>query len=243
VAIAAIIVFVAVLANSSRNEQQYVIATGAIPAGSTIGPGDLSTAKMSLSGATGSNAFRQIGSLVGRTAAEAIGPGELLEQSMLVPAGSQPATRPVSVAVNPSSLAGLAPGSGVDVLATEGSGSSATVSVVMRGAVLIAVNNSASGGLTGSSNPVVTLGVGSLPEVEAVVQASQSGTVSVVAAEPSDGVGPGPSAGSGAGSPADGSAGPSAGAGPAAGAGASTAAGSGPSAGAGPAAGDASSGS
>jgi hypothetical protein len=121
---------------------------------------------------------------------------------MLVPVGSQPATRPVSITVNPSSLAGLAPGSAVDVLATEGSGSSATVSVVVRGAVLVAVNNPSSGGLSGSSGPVVTLGVGSLAEVEAVVQAAQSGAVSLVAAEPSDGVGPGSSPGAGAGSSA-----------------------------------------
>ncbi len=200
VAVAAIIVFAAVLASSGRNGQQYVIATQAIPTGSIIGPGDLSAVRMSLPSAAGSGAFRQTGSLVGRTAAEAIRPGELLEQSMLVAVGSQPATRPVSVGVNPSSLAGLAPGSAVDVLATEGSGSSASVSVVMRGAVLVAVNSPASGGLTGSSTSIVTLGVGSLREVEAVVQASQSGTVSLVAAEPSDGVGPGPSAGAGPGS-------------------------------------------
>jgi Flp pilus assembly protein CpaB len=237
VAVAAIIVFAAVLASSGPSGQQYVIAAQALPAGSTIGPGELSTAKMSLPGGAGSDAFRQTGSLVGRMAAEAIRPGELLEQSMLVPVGSQPATRPVSVAVNPSSLAGLAPGSAVDVLATEGSGGSATVSLVIRGAVLIAVDNSASGGLTGSSTPVVTLGVGSLPEVEAVVQASQSGTVSLVAAEPSDGVGPGPSDGVGPG-PSDG-----VGPGPSAGAGGGSSAGSSAAAGAGSSAGEASSGS
>ena len=38
----------------------------------------------------------------------------------------------------------------------------------------------------------MTLGVSSLSEVEAVVQAAQAGTVTLVAAEPSDGVGPGP---------------------------------------------------
>jgi Flp pilus assembly protein CpaB len=195
VAVAAIIVFAAVLAGNGRGGQQYVVAAHPIPTGSIIGPGDLATEKMSLPGAAGSDAFRQVGALVGRTAAEAIDPGELVEQSMVVPVGSQPATRPVSIGVSPSSLAGLAPGSAVDVLATEGSGPSATVAVVMRGAVLMAVDNQASAGLTGSSTSVVTLGVGSLPEVEAVVQASQSGTVSLVAAEPSDGVGSGPSAG------------------------------------------------
>jgi hypothetical protein len=116
VAVAAIIVFAAVLAGHGRTGQEYVIATQVIPAGSVIGPGDVTTDEMSLPGAAGSNAFRQVGTLVGRTAAEAIRPGELVEQSMLVPAGSQPATRPVSIGVSPSSLAGLAPGAAVDVL-------------------------------------------------------------------------------------------------------------------------------
>jgi Flp pilus assembly protein CpaB len=196
VAVAAVIVFTAVIASTSRHSQQYVVAEEAIPAGSIIGPGDLSQAKMNLPAGAASDAFRQAGPLVGRTVAEGIQPGELVEQSMLVPAGTQPATRPVSVAVSASSLSGLAPGTTVDVLATEGTGTSAAVSVVMRGAVLIAANNPTSGGLSaslsGSSTSIVTLGVDTLSEVEAVVQAAQTGTISLVAAEASDGVGPGP---------------------------------------------------
>jgi Flp pilus assembly protein CpaB len=196
VAVAAVIVFAAVIASTGRHSQQYVVATEALPTGSIIGPGDLSVVRMSLPAGAASDAFPQVASLVGRTVAGAIRPGELIEQSMLVPLGTQSATRPVSVAVSSSSLSGLAAGSAVDVLTTEGTGSSASVSVVMRGAVLIAAGNPASGGLSGSisgsSTSTVTLGVGTLSEVEAVVQAAQTGTVSLVAAEPSDGVGSGP---------------------------------------------------
>jgi Flp pilus assembly protein CpaB len=196
VAVAAVIVFTAVIASSGRHSQQYVVAAEAIPIGSIIGPGDLTAARMSLSAGAASDSFRQAGSLIGRTVAEAIRPGELVEQSMLVPVGTQPETRPVSVGVSASSLSGLAAGDAVDVLVSEGTASSASVSVVMRGAVLIAAANPASGGLSGSlsgsSTSNVTLGVDTLSEVEAVVQASETGTVSLVAAEPSDGVGPGP---------------------------------------------------
>jgi Flp pilus assembly protein CpaB len=196
VAVAAVIVFTAVIASTGRHDQQYAVVSEAMPTGSIIGPGDLSVAKMSLPPGASADAFHQTGSLVGRTVAEAIRPGELVEQSMLVPVGTQPATRPVSVGVNPSSLSGLAPGNAVDVFVSEGAGSSATVSVVMRGAVLIAAANPASGGLSGSlsgsSTSNVTLGVDTLSEVEAVVQAAQTGTISLVAAEPSDGVGAGP---------------------------------------------------
>jgi hypothetical protein len=44
----------------------------------------------------------------------------------------------------------------------------------------------------------VTIGVASLDEVESVIAASRSGTLTLVAAEPSDGVGPGPGASGGA---------------------------------------------
>jgi Flp pilus assembly protein CpaB len=196
VAVAAVIVFTAVIASTGHHSQQYAVAAEALPAGSIIGPGDLTVAKMSLPAGAASDAFHQAGSLVGRTVAGAIRPGELVEQSMLVPVGTQPATRPVSVAVSSSSLSGLAEGDAVDVLVSAGTGSSASVSVVMRGAVLIAAGNPASGALSGSlagsSTSNVTLGVDTLSEVEAVVQAAQTGTVSLVAAEPSDGVGPGP---------------------------------------------------
>ncbi len=196
VAVAGVIVFTAVIASSGHHSQQYVVAAEALPTGSIIGPGDLSVAKMSLPPGAASDAFHQADSLVGRTVAGAIRPGELVEQSMLVPVGTQPATRPVSVGVSPSSLSDLAVGDAVDVLVSEGTGSSASVSVVMRGAVLIAAGNPASGALSGSlsgsSTSNVTLGVDTLSEVEAVVQAAQTGTVSLVAAEPSDGVGPGP---------------------------------------------------
>jgi Flp pilus assembly protein CpaB len=199
VAVAAVIVFAALLTSTGNHNQSYAVANQPIPAGSTIGPADLSTARMSLPGPAGGRAFRDVGSLVGRTAAAAIGPGELIEASMLVPVGSQPATRPVSVGVEPSSLAGLASGSSVDVLETAGTGTAAAVSVVMRGAVLVAVSNPASSALATSSTLTVTLGVQTLSEVEAIVQAAQSGTVSLVTAEPSDGVGAGPGAPAGPG--------------------------------------------
>jgi hypothetical protein len=41
----------------------------------------------------------------------------------------------------------------------------------------------------------VTIGVASLGEVEAIVRASRAGTISLIAAEPSDGVGAGPGPG------------------------------------------------
>jgi Flp pilus assembly protein CpaB len=192
VAVAAVVVFTATLASAGGHGQRYAVASRALATGSVIGPGDVETEAMTLPPGSKADAFQQTASLVGRSVAVAIRAGDLIQQSMLVPSADQPATRPVSVGVDPSSLAGLAPGVTVDVIATVGSGSSATVSVVMRGAVLMDVDNSASSVLSGPATSLVTLGVGNLSEVESVIQASQSGTISLVAAEPSDGVGPGP---------------------------------------------------
>ncbi len=52
--------------------------------------------------------------------------------------------RPVSLAVDPVSLAGLTAGQLVDVLTTQGTGSSTAVTVIVRGATLMAVSSSTS---------------------------------------------------------------------------------------------------
>jgi hypothetical protein len=111
---------------------------------------------------------------------------------MLVPVRQEPVLRPVSLAVDPVSLAGLSAGQLVDVLMTQGTGSTAGVTVVVRGATLLDVVTSNSSVLAPGSSGQATIGVSSLSEVEDVVAAAHTGTVTVVAAEPSDGTGPGP---------------------------------------------------
>jgi hypothetical protein len=185
VAVAAVVVFAVVLTGSSSPGQPWLVATHPLAAGAVIGPGS-----------TASIAFHQPGTVEGRTLAVGLQAGELLQGPMLVPSSRTPALRPVSIAVNPVSLANLTSGQLVDVLATQGSGSAATVAVVARGATLIDLVTSGSALLASGGAGQVTIGVQSLAEAEAVVQASQAGTVSLVAAEPSDGVGLGSGSGS-----------------------------------------------
>jgi Flp pilus assembly protein CpaB len=197
VAVAAVVVFSASLAGASKPGQSWVVAARPLPAGSVLAPADLASATMRLSGSPAAEAFRQAAAVEGRTLAVALPSGALVEAPELVPVHQEPALRPVSVAVDPVSLAGLAPGQPVDVLTTQGSGSGAAVEVVVRGATLLAAapSSSGSGALASAGTGQVTIGVASLAEVEAVVQASHTGTISLVAAEPSDGVGPGPGPG------------------------------------------------
>ena len=110
---------------------------------------------------------------------------------MLTSSGSSADVRPVTVAVDSASLGALIPGQPVDVLEAAGGGGSATVSVVVRGATLLSMSRGASGLLSNPSAGTVTIGVASLQEVESVIAASHAGTLTLVAAEPSDGVGPG----------------------------------------------------
>jgi hypothetical protein len=161
-----------------------------------LGPGDLMSATMRLSPSEVPLAYRQSGLVEGRVLAVPVPAGALIESALLVPSHQQPVQRPVSIAVDPVSLAGLYPGQPVDVLATQGSGSGAAVAVVVRGATLLQATQSSSQALLSGGSGQVTLGVSSLAEVEAVLQAAHTGTISLVAAEPSDGVGPGPGAGS-----------------------------------------------
>jgi Flp pilus assembly protein CpaB len=217
---AGVVAFASVLSGEKPATRQYLIADRAIPAGSVLEASELSSAAISLPAGISGHAFSTEGSLAGRMLAIPVQPGELIESSMLDPPA--PPTRPVSIPVNPDSLLGLLPGDKVDVLsaptpsaagASSGATSPASTSgsaqsvgtlpgsslaagastVVMRGALLVSVSRSSSG-LAGAGGSLtdVTLGVANLADVEILVAASQTSTVELVLAEPSDGTGPGP---------------------------------------------------
>jgi Flp pilus assembly protein CpaB len=203
IAAAAVLVFTAAIDRAGSQSHPYVVATKRLAQGTVIGPGDLTTAGMQIPAGSQAEVFHQGGTVIGRVLAVTVQPGELIQASMLVPAGSSSGLRPVSVAVDPDSLAAVAPGDEVDVLSTSSgsatSGSAASdstttpVVVVMRGASLIGVDQGSQSLISGSTpGTLVTLGVANLAEVEAVVAAAHSGTVTLVLAEPSDGVGAGP---------------------------------------------------
>lgn len=205
VAVAAVVVFAAALSTAGKHARQYVVAARSLAQGTVIGPGDLTTASVRLPSGAAAEAFLQSAQLIGRTAMVNLTPGELIESSMLTDPGATPPLRPVTVPVDPDSVSGLGPGDRVDVLATTSSGGSGNssaggsgqpasgVTVVVRGASLIGVSRSSPGLLSGSSSATLaTIGVADLTEVEAVVGAAHTGSVVLVQAEPSDGVGPGP---------------------------------------------------
>ena len=193
VAAAAVLVFAAWLETTGSPGRPWVVARRPLAAGTTLVPGDLTTAAMRLAGQTGAGAFNDPRTLLGRTLAAPVAPGDLLTSAALVPVGAQPALRPVAVTIDPSEASVLATGERVDVLVTDGSSPSAPTDVVARGARVIGITQ-ASSSLSGTgSGDVVTLGVSSLEEVTAIVHSADTGKLSVVVGEPSDGTGLGPS--------------------------------------------------
>ena len=192
IALAAVAVFAAALRGTNQdNNASFVVAARTLQAGSVIEPADLTTTSMRLPRDVSAGAYTSVAALAGRTLAVGMARGQLLETPMLVPAGGTQAVRPVTVPVDASALGGLYAGEPVDVLQTGGADASATVTVVLRGATLLALSRPGSNLFSGPSTASVTLGVSSLQEVEAVVAAAHAGSLTIVAAAPEDGVGPG----------------------------------------------------
>ena len=144
-AVAAVIVFAASLAGTSHPGQRWMVAARSLGPGTVLESGDLMSVTMRLSSATAALAYREPVSVEGRTLAVGVRSGELLQESMLVPSSQQPVLRPVSLAVDPVSLAGLSAGQLVDVLMTQGTGNATGVTVVVRGATLLDVVTPSSG--------------------------------------------------------------------------------------------------
>jgi Flp pilus assembly protein CpaB len=212
-----VVVFAGALASTRGRSAGYVVASRPLAAGTVVGPGDTAVLTFSLPDASRALAFRDGSALIGRTLAVPVSAGELIEAGMLAPAGGRPDSRPVSVNVDTTSLAGLQAGDPVDVLGVAStSPASATVSgaggasapgggvtapaggvtVIVRNAALLSVSRGGSALAPASStSTVVTLGVANLAEAEMLVQAEHSGTVELVRAEPADGTGPGPAPG------------------------------------------------
>ena len=216
VAAAAVIVFAAVLSGAGGHRTAYVVAARPLAAGTVIGPGDTTSARLALSTPAAAAAFRLPAPLIGRILAVPVQPGQLVESTMLSAAPDH-ALRPVSIAVDSVSVAALSPGQTVDVLYTPTSGGSGAgtgtaagsglgsgvapgasgVVLVLRGATLISLGRADNGLLSGASGGTVvaTLGVSGLSEAEQLIEAAHSGTVELVQAQPADGQGLGSGSG------------------------------------------------
>ncbi|MDA8391235.1 MAG: hypothetical protein M0Z87_00225 [Actinomycetota bacterium] len=125
--------------------------------------------------------FDNTSALRGTVAAVPLRPGELVQVGDVI-SGPAGIGRVVSFPVDPArALNGaLSYGDRVDVLATYGSGSSATTSAVVRSAKVLAVSGSSGGVLASGGSMVVTLSVDSPASLLALAQAVNAAQVLLV---------------------------------------------------------------
>jgi Flp pilus assembly protein CpaB len=179
VAVAVVGIVAAQQAASGPPTTSYVVATGTIPAGRTLGVDDLTTRAVDLPEGLADRAFREPRQLVGRVLAATVGEGELIQSSALAPRGPKAGEREVSFTADPARSLGqrIAPGDVVDVYATEGQGEPSSTEIVARAVRVIDRQ-----GRQGAAGFIYTVALADQAAVEALVRASAGGSLTVVRA-------------------------------------------------------------
>ena len=166
-------------ARRSSTADAYVVARRALPAGAELKASDLATARMDLAGAQRARAFTVTDALIGAVTVAPFAPGELVQASAIVRAGSPRSSREISLSVDRASLGfTLAAGDLVDVISTYGTGGEAYTTMVLRGARVLALDRGRSGLSDGPST--LTVGVDSETDALALAHAGTLGKISVV---------------------------------------------------------------
>ncbi|MEO7555265.1 MAG: RcpC/CpaB family pilus assembly protein [Acidimicrobiales bacterium] len=196
VAIAAVGTFAAYRGASTGATHRFVVAGRDVPAGTTLVPGDLTTATVDLPGDLASRAFSQPSAIAGRITLAPINKGELVQSSAVADASKADARYEVSLPVDRArALAGtITSGERVDVAATYGTGNAATTVIVARRAEVVKVDDARRSSVGGGGEVVIELALADPDDVLAVTHASQAGSVTLVRATGADAAGtaPGP---------------------------------------------------
>ncbi len=184
VATAAVGLFAAYSGASARHLRQYVIARHPLIVGSRIHAEDLESVPLDLAGAqVESNAFTDATALVGSLVVAPVRAGELVQAGDVLSGRDSAPERQLSFAIDPARAVGgsLEVGDRVDVIATFGTGSGATTTLVGTGLRVLARSDGGSG-ITSSSGAteVVTLALSEGDDPLPLVQAVNSGQLLLV---------------------------------------------------------------
>jgi len=179
VAVAVVGTVAAQQAASRPPSTRFVVAAATLPAGRTIGPGDLTTRAVALPESLAGRAFREPRPLVGRVLAATVGEGELVQGSDLSPRGPRAGEREVSFTADAARSLGqrIGPGDVIDVYATTGQGVDGTTELVARSARVIDRQ-----GRPGATGLIYTVALADSSTVEALVRAAAAGSLSIVRA-------------------------------------------------------------
>lgn len=182
-AAAAVGVTAASTATGDRPGTEVVVATAAVAPGSVIPAGAVRVERAELPEPTAARTFAHPDDVAGAVALAPIEPGEVVQRSaVLPPGGAAPAGRTLAFALDRSrALNGeLRPGERVDVLATYGTGETATTAVVAASATVVALDAGDAATVGSTSTVVLTLAPERPDEVLALAHAVETAGVTVV---------------------------------------------------------------
>ena len=182
VATAAVGLFAAASSSGQGPRQTYVVARHELNAGTRLAATDLELVPMELTPSLRSRAFSTPRPLVGATLIAPLGPGELVQASAVVARQGDGASRELSFTLERGRVGpGIKQGERVDLLATYGTGNDASTVVVVRQALLVAVERPRTA--AGDNGPsTVTVAVDDPADALALAHAIQLGKITLVRA-------------------------------------------------------------
>jgi Flp pilus assembly protein CpaB len=182
VAAAAVGLFAAASQSSGGPDHSYIVARQDLTAGTRLQASDLQLVPMELAPALRGRVFDATEPLVGATLVSPLGAGELVQSSAVVARKADTASRELSFTVDRGRLgAGIKQGERADLLATYGTGNDAFTTVVVRQALLVAIDRPRTP--SGDTGPAtVTVAVDDAADAVALAHAIQLGKLTLVRA-------------------------------------------------------------
>lgn len=180
VAIAGVGMFAASSRSSAGPRHSYVVAAHALAAGARLEAADLDLVAIELGPQVSANAFENRQVLLGATLVAPLGPGELVQASAVVARKGDAASRELSFTLERGRVSpGVKDGERADLLATYGTGADAFTAVVVRQALIVAVERarSASGDIGAAT---VTVSIDDPNDSLALAHAIQLAKVTLV---------------------------------------------------------------
>jgi hypothetical protein len=125
---------------NSGPKQSFVVARHPIPPGARLAPEDLARLPLDLPPSLAGRAFRDPRALAGATVVAPLAAGELVQASAVVAKPSEAGSREITFTVPRAAVAStLEQGERIDVVATYGTGADAFSTVVLRQALVVAL--------------------------------------------------------------------------------------------------------
>lgn len=183
VAAAAIGIFAAYTGATSGPDTSYVVVTGDVAVGTTLGADDLALEVTELNDGLRDGAFSSVEDLVGAVTLAPLNSGELVQVSSVLRSGGGEEPQPelsFFIERNRAVAGTLRPNERIDVFATYGTGDSATTRLVVAGARVVTSEAGDGGRALGSDEQItVTLALGSQDEVLRLTNAIDAATVTL----------------------------------------------------------------